>query len=776
MNKTYLRISTICLFASLLISGIASAQPFCKWTQQGLSGTQYEEAKGVARDASGNIYVIGGFYSASVKFGSFTLTNTDLSGTSSDVFIVKYDSCGTVLWAKKAGSMYTDDFGVSVAVDKAGNLYASGTFYSSTIKFGSVTLTNSGASNTFLVKYNPAGNVVWAKNSGGNSNAYLVDMTTDNNCNILMSGTCTYDSLRFGSIVIKNSGSYETFAVKYDSTGTALWAKGAGNHLSSSYGYGVATDGSNNVFVCGSFQDSITFGSIKLTGSSNNNLFVTKYNASGNAIWAKTATGDYEQDAQAITVDPSGNVSISGFFSSTMLDFGGSVSISTSGSRGNSFLAQYDGSGTIKWARATGGEYYDQSVSLASDAAGNLYMAGRFQSDSVTFGSLVLYNSVSLYDSTNDIYLAKYNSSGKAIWAKSAGGFRDDYPEKVIVDNNGNPYLVGEFISASIDFGATTLTNGGDFDAFITNNITQNGMQTPSLCMVTVDSLSQHNVIYWDKTMYPTAKNFIVYRETNTNDFQPIVSLPYDSLSLFIDTVKTKYITYTGDPNVSSNRYKLQYQDSAGNYSGLSPFHNTIFVTDDGAGNFTWTPYTIEGMSSGPVTSYVLYREDSTGTGSKPLYSIGGNQHQLSDPGYASYKKGHWRVITQWSLSCTPMLVQHTGKGDETMAVAITKSVSNIRNNLAVSGTGISSPDMDKLISVYPNPATSTVTIEYPEALSNDHLVVTLRNYLGATVDQSIQSKGSVKSNIDLSGLASGVYSIQLKSDSYQSTKRIVIK
>src|SRR5438445_13882578 len=110
--------------------------------------------------------------------------------------------------------------------------------------------------------------------------------------------------------------------------------------------------------------------------------------------------------------------------------------------------------------------------------------------------------------------------------------------------------MIVKYIYCTITFGQSTLTNNGSDDIFITNDITQNGIPTPQLCEVTVDSLSQYNVIYWDKAPYANAKNFIIYREIGTNNYQPIATIPHDSLSEFVDTVRYKYFPDKGDPNV----------------------------------------------------------------------------------------------------------------------------------------------------------------------------------------------------------------------------------
>ncbi|MEK7263262.1 MAG: SBBP repeat-containing protein [Bacteroidota bacterium] len=135
------------------------------WAKRARGGG-YDYGKGIATDENGNCYVTGYFNSSTITFGSVMLTNTDNSG-SSDMYLVKYDSSGNVLWANCAGG-YSADYGNSIATDGNGNCYVTGYFWSPTITFGSVTLINANSfSDMFVVKYDSNGNVVWAKRAGG---------------------------------------------------------------------------------------------------------------------------------------------------------------------------------------------------------------------------------------------------------------------------------------------------------------------------------------------------------------------------------------------------------------------------------------------------------------------------------------------------------------------------------------------------------------------------------------------------------------------------------
>ena len=301
-------------------------------------------------------------------------------------------------------------------------------------------------------------------------------------------------------------------------------------------------------------------------------------------------------------------------------------------------------------------------------------------------------------------------------------------------------------------------------------------MATPELCAVTVDSLSKYNEIYWDKTPYDNAKNFIVYREISTNSYKPIAVIPYNSLSYFIDTVQTKYAPNTGNPNTGTYRYKLQLQDSADNYSLLSLYHNTIFINYNGFGVFSWNPgYLIENTVT-PVNNYLLMRDgNNTGVWTS-LGNVTGTQFILADTAYKSYPNGKWRTETQWTISCTPTIVKPSKdvNGVTLTTITVNNSRSNIKNNSAVNG--MNALDAGSLVSLYPNPANGQLNIEWLGLSLNQPVQVIVRNYLGMEVIKFVPEKNQSKTTLDISGIAAGIYCLEIKGDKYTALKKLMVE
>jgi len=456
------KIYTITLF--LLISIFTSAQnPGWLWAKRA-GGTGFDNAFNVAVDASGNVYMVGTFNSPTITFGTTTLTNAG-SGTTTDIFLVKYDASGNVLWAKSAGGLAYDIIN-SIAVDASGNVFISGSYSSASITFGTTTITNASGTGTyciFIAKFNSSGTALWAKSPGGNSQDNVNGLTTDASGNAYITGEFSSSSLTFGTSTITNSVPTNSliYIAKYDANGNALWAKTPGGTANDG-GTGVTVDATGNIYVTGYFYSpSLTFGSTTLTkvgtSTTTSDIFVTKYNASGTALWAKSFGGNYNENGGEITCDPSGNIYITGTYNSDSIFFDTTkLKNGTNGSNPFIFLSKLNASGNVVWARSAGssggGNYAND---LVADANGNVYLTGYFSSGFIFFGTTI----ISVGATTNKIFFAKYNSSGNIDWAYGAGSSGSNIASSIAMDGSNNIYIAGNFTGSSITFASTVLNN-----------------------------------------------------------------------------------------------------------------------------------------------------------------------------------------------------------------------------------------------------------------------------------------------------------------------------
>ena len=250
-----------------------------QWTKQ--NGTdRYDEARGVATDSSGNVYVTG--YTEGGLDG-----NT--SAGRSDLFVVKYNSSGTKQWTNQLGT-WDSDFANGVATDSSGNVYVTGSTYRNLD--GN---TSAGNADLFVVKYNSSGTKQWTKQLGSSSDDYANGIVTDSSGSVYISGT-TYGGLDGNT----SAGNADLFVVKYNSSGTKQWTKQLGTS-STDTANGVATDSSGNVYVAGG-----TYGGLDgNTGSGVNDLFVVKYNSSGTKQWTNQLGSSSRDSARELPPKPS---------------------------------------------------------------------------------------------------------------------------------------------------------------------------------------------------------------------------------------------------------------------------------------------------------------------------------------------------------------------------------------------------------------------------------------------------------------------------------------
>ena len=345
-----------------------------------------------------------------------------------------------------------------MATDAAGNSYVTGYFLSGSVTFGTYILTSTGYWDMFLVKYDPNGNVLWAKTAGGDNNDAGVGVTVDVAGNIIVAGQFQSSSITFGSIALTSTGSSGLFLVKYDPNGNVLWAK---SPVGSVYNGYVTTDQIGNVYVAADFTSpTVVFGSTTLNNTSGStNLLLAKYDHSGNVLWAKTANSSGGTDQPyTINSDKRGNVYVTGTNGSGTLTFG-THTINLTGSL-DAFVVKYDSNGNVNWANnlgGSGGNGQTVGCSIAADTTGNVYVSGYFGAATITFGSNTINNG-NLGGPNCAYFIAKYDSSGKPQWAQSAGGWNES-GQSIAVDDNNNVYVGGYFIAPTITFGSYVFHN-----------------------------------------------------------------------------------------------------------------------------------------------------------------------------------------------------------------------------------------------------------------------------------------------------------------------------
>ena len=177
------------------------------WSKR-FGGNDDDYVQSVSVDSSGNVYIIGSFYSSTIDFGGGALTNAGWN----DIFLAKFDSDGNHLWSKSFGGS-DGERGYSVSVDSSGNVYITGGFDSSTIDFGGGEFTKGVDNDTFLSKFDSNGNNLWSRRFGESNNG--ISFALDLYGYLYTTGCFLGKNIDFGECPISIPRNCNIFLIKY---------------------------------------------------------------------------------------------------------------------------------------------------------------------------------------------------------------------------------------------------------------------------------------------------------------------------------------------------------------------------------------------------------------------------------------------------------------------------------------------------------------------------------------------------------------------------------
>ena len=389
------------------------------WTKS-FGGAGKNVGYSVAVGSDNNVYVTGSFR-GTVDFDPDpdNIVNLTSNNDSLDVFMMKMDPLGNLVWAKSFGGLGHDE-GFSVAVDSSDNdspdnVYVTGRFQR-TANFTPGTGTTNlisyrGSWDGFVAKMDSLGNLVWAKSFGNSKpepkdhlNDYGTSVAVDSAGNVYVTGwfggklefhdgadTATLNPLRNPSVDVHccghRSGRPDVFVTKMDPLGNLVWAKSFGG-IYEDMGFSVAVDSENNVYVTGSFEGTVDFDPdpANFVGLTSNNdsldVFVTKMDPLGNLVWAKSFGDATEDKGFSVAVDSENNVYVTGNFRGTVEfdpDPANFVGLTSNNDSLDVFVTKMDPSGNLVWAKSFGDTTEDKGISVAVDSSDNVYVTGNFR-------------------------------------------------------------------------------------------------------------------------------------------------------------------------------------------------------------------------------------------------------------------------------------------------------------------------------------------------------------------------------------------------------------
>ncbi len=438
-----------------------------------IDGTAIVLNDDVVTDATGSVYMIGQF-TGTADFDPGPGTLNIVSAGDYDVYVVKLDSGGALLWAKTMGGTLQEEGG-KIALDPYGNVlttcYSKGTadFDSSPSTY---TLSAAGADKEiFVSKLDGNGNFVWARAMGGAGDDAGNAITTDALGYVYTTGTfqgtADFDPGAGTYNLVHSTGTKAGFISKLSSSGTFIWARSMEAASDFSF-YAVLVDSNYDVYTTGQFDGTTDLdpgaGVHNLSGFGS---FLSHLDTNGNFVHADGFTGTGGSIGNALALDPNGEVYVAGSFYNT-LTIGAAFPLYSAGGF-DGFIAKTDGQGNFNWAKSIGGLGADSIADIATDSSGEVYSTGWF-ADTADFdpGPGVFNMTTSFADS--NIFVLRLNQSGDFVWAKGLGGNYYEIGRGIALSPNGDVNTVG-FFSGPADFdpgaGVYNLTPSGVDSAFI---------------------------------------------------------------------------------------------------------------------------------------------------------------------------------------------------------------------------------------------------------------------------------------------------------------------
>ncbi|MES2587801.1 MAG: T9SS type A sorting domain-containing protein [Bacteroidota bacterium] len=425
--------------------------------------TTRSRGNSISYDSQNNIIICGRFM-GDVDFDLSDSIEVLYSGSYDDVFIVKLDSLGNFIWAKRTGN-YDDDEGSQISIDSQDNIYLTG-FLKGDVDLDpgdQDIITNVNSWNNhfpFLQKYDQNGDLVWAKYFDTNCDVLGLSVDVDKSDNVLWAIQAEYLELTIDQVDVTFSsfGYHDIFILKINPNGEYSWCKQVGG-VSHERVMSVETDVENNVVVGGFFASSADFDPgpeiFELTDVNYPSAFCLKLDSLGNFMWAKNKDSlfiDFEGDFSEIydlACDKNGNV-----FGSANLN-------------NHNVIFKLNKYGTVLWNKHNNNTYMNSGdrYGITIDTMGNLYNVinylDSFDLDPGINVDMVYDNGLNCNFGADAAVIQSFDSNGNLIWGKSIIGCLGLISD-LNVNEKGVILFTGEFYNfdfSSIDGGTTLATN-----------------------------------------------------------------------------------------------------------------------------------------------------------------------------------------------------------------------------------------------------------------------------------------------------------------------------
>ena len=447
-------------FISTLLLSCTFAQQW-NWAADAGGGGNTDFCYGISTDSQGNAYWCGSV-SGTAEFGCGTLS----PGNTIAGFVAKVDANGVCQWVRGITTGFYDAWVYGIAIDAQDRIYVTGSCQGNADFGNGIVLSGSGSTDDwFAARYDSSGTCIWAKRiTNSSSTSEGRGIAIDEEGGIYVTGFAGGSGYVFDPITVNTGGfARQAVIVKYDSTGTALWAKSTTGTGTVKTARGIAVSG-DRLFITGQIgYTPAYYDSIPVTPASSINLYVLACDLDGNGLWARSyGNGDHE--GFSVAADTLGNLFVVGRMWGN-LNLPDDTLTSVSGND-DILLMALDQEGNYRWAKSTGSTARDLAWGVVADNSGNAYVAAHFQQTIDFFGTSL----TSL--GSEDILISKVETDGDVVWVQRPSGFQRDIP-LCIHRQAAAPHKLyfGGYFWGAITYGSTTIDDVLNGDAMIVSGI-----------------------------------------------------------------------------------------------------------------------------------------------------------------------------------------------------------------------------------------------------------------------------------------------------------------
>jgi|GEM_PF-3110042 len=312
------------------------------WWKTSLGGGQDDIGQAITVDNESNVVITGFFNDSFIIFDGVRLENQ--IDYRNNMFLVKWDSSGNIKWANSTNNLYSSGItGNALTTDFNENIFIAGTCNGSFI-YGLDTMLGAPQLNAFFLKVNSDGNALWARGSNGSGEVTPQSVACDVENNFYVSGYCSGTPVIGSDTISIDSPSYygHLFLTKMDADGNQYWLNQILGGDEFQYADAVTVDGSENVYLIGSFAqaDRFVVNYNTIFDNRNCNVHVVLYYPDGTLKWVSSFMG-VSAVSSDICIDESDNFYVCGTYQASNFTIGTDTLINTNTTMLDMFLAKY---------------------------------------------------------------------------------------------------------------------------------------------------------------------------------------------------------------------------------------------------------------------------------------------------------------------------------------------------------------------------------------------------------------------------------------------------